>query len=163
MKRVEIVLAMLLCLCLLLPGCGDKSAKDPELSYSELVGEPLDKDIATLLSAERVSAIMGTSMSMEGVYEDGTQMVFKSANGKYQVIFNMKNMSRTVYDGMVTDALDAKPITGLGEAAYALMDGEEILAYSRGYGIDIWVSVTDTMVVQPRAEQLVRAVLEGLA
>ncbi len=163
MKKMVVWLLVMLCL-FALAGCGEPAEeKEPQLSYGELVEAPLDKDIRQLITSGEVSTIIGTPMQVEDVYEDGTQLVFVGDNDNYRVVLNVQNMSRAVFDGHIADALDAQPIENLGEVAYVLGSGETVLAYGNGYGIDVQVRVMDRMVVQPRAEAIVKTVLGALA
>lgn len=163
MKKRLLLFVAVLCLCVFCAGCGEKPAPEPELSYTELVTDPLDRDITTCISATQISAIMGTKMTLIGVYEHDTQMLFANESYSYQAVIHVRNMTRTAYDNMIAEAVDATPVTGLGEVAHALMGGENIIVYANGYGVDVWLTVMDQMVVQPKAEAIAATVLEGLA
>ena len=88
MKNIYKLLAVVLATLLLLCGCGNK---EPEIDYNSLVVAPLDITITDCISEEQIGSVMAYPMTLLGVFEDGTQAIYQSDDGMYQVTINLKN------------------------------------------------------------------------
>lgn len=157
------LVAALLCAALVLPAAGCRQQPEqPELDYSTLVTDPLDRDITACVTARQVSDAVGMPMTLAGVYEHGTLAVFTAESGG-QVTLCLQNMSRAEYDETVALYEQMQPVENLGEAA--VWTGEELLVYAGGYGLDVVMSAVtlDAAALQPAALAIAGHVLAALA
>ena len=125
----------------LLSACGD----DPIEDYLPSIVPPLDVAITDCLSAAEVSAIMGADMTASEPYEDGTWVVYSTADGMRSVSVNMVNKTEALYDAMLAELSDGVAVTELGPKAYWYASVNEVIFYCKGYAIG--VSVTDSTVL----------------
>ena len=143
MKTLCKILVLCLVFTLLLCGCNAKS-KDKEPDYSSLILPPVDLSITDCITAEELTAIMGSPMQLLGVYEDNSQAVFTSEDGTHQVLVHMLNQTLAGFEAMKNEsAYEMTWQEGLGEAAYWYGETSQLMFFSGGYAVDIGISGTD--------------------
>ncbi len=160
MKNVCKLLAVVLAALLLLCGCGKK---EPEIDYESLVVAPVDVNITDCLTEEQVSAVMGTPMTLLGVFEDSTQAIYTSADSTSQVIINLKNQTQELFRANAEALGDAaSAVTTIGEEAYWCREIGELLVYQNGYALGVAVAIANVVEIQPYVSQLAELVLDRL-
>ncbi len=164
MKKRMWVLLLSAFMLLSLAACSGVGDAD-DLSEGEYLPSyvpELDVVITDCLPAEQVSTIMGVEMTASDPYEDGTWVVYSSADGR-QASVNMKNATAEAFDDMLSalNAPEAAPL--IGERAYWYAETGEIIAYHDGYAIS--VSVIDPTVVSTKGlcEAITLKILMNLA
>lgn len=143
MKTLCKILVLCLLCAALLCGCNGKPAES-EPDYSALTLPPVDLSITDCITAEELTAIMGSPMQLLGVFEDGSQAVFTSEDGTHQVLVHMLNQTLAGFEAMKnSSSYEMKWQEGLGEAAYWYGDTSQMMFFSGGYAVDIGISGTD--------------------
>ncbi len=117
-----------------------------ESDYLPSYQPALDIGIVDRLSAAQVSDIMGTEMTVTGPYEDGTWVIYVSANGSKRVSVSMKNTTTELFDAEIANLKDGKAIPSLGQRAFWYPTSGEVICFHGGYSIA--VSVTDSTVAK---------------
>ena len=167
MKIFCIVLTIALCCSWLLCGCGAKENAPSEPDYSAMIQPPVDVNITDCITADELTAIMGTSMELLGVYEENSQAVFLSEDG-HQVTVHMLNQTLAGFEAMKNSSSGEMVWQeGLGEAAYRYGDTAQLMFYSGGYAVDVAVTGADegashhTVYMMQIAEAILRKLPQG--
>jgi len=161
MKRLCKLLALTLTLTLLLCGCGQKA--EPEIDYKDLVVAPVDLSITDCITEQQITSVVGHSMQLLGVYEDGVQAIWQSDDGACQVTIHMMNQTREVFDSQVADSEVAMTLQeGLGEAAFWYEGRTELMLYANGYALDVAVVCSDTPLTEPYVRQIAELMLTAI-
>lgn len=159
MKNIYKLLAVVLATLLLLCGCGNK---EPEIDYDALVVAPLDITITDCISEEQISSVMAYPMTLLGVFEDGTQAIYQSDDGMYQVTINLKNESRAVFDNNAANQQTTLQ-EGIGETAYWSLETGELVAYANGYALGVSVlTATPGVDITSHTQQIAELILDRL-
>ncbi len=147
-KRKWLALALAAMMMLLgLVACGDKGADDGDLAPSDYLPDakpPLDIAITDCLSAAEVSTIMGAELTASDPYEDGTWVMYSSADGLHSVSVSMENTTIPLYDAMIAELSSGEAESSLGYRAFWYGLTGEMINYCEGYSIA--VSVNDPTV-----------------
>ena len=158
MKNLYKVCVILFALSLLLCGCAQQPAE--ELDYEKLVVPPVDLAITDCITDQQLSTVLGHSMQLLGVYEDGVQAIWQSDDGVCQVTIHMMNQTREVFDTQITDAESAMTMQeGVGEIAYWYEGRTQLLVYANGYALDVAVNCSDTPLTEPYVRQIAQLML----
>ena len=159
MKNIYKLLAVVLATLLLLCGCGNK---EPEIDYNSLVVAPLDITITDCISEEQIGSVMAYPMTLLGVFEDGTQAIYQSDDGMYQVTINLKNESRAVFDNNAANQQTTLQ-EGIGETAYWSLETGELVVYANGYALGVSVlTATPGIDITSNARQIAELILDRL-
>ena len=159
MKNIYKLLAVVLATLLLLCGCGNK---EPEIDYNSLVVAPLDITITDCISEEQIGSVMAYPMTLLGVFEDGTQAIYQSDDGVYQVTINLKNESRAVFDNNAANQQTTLQ-EGIGETAYWSLETGELVVYANGYALGVSVlTATPGIDITSNARQIAELILDRL-
>ena len=128
----------------------------------------MDVNITDCITAEELTAIMGSPMQLLGVYEDNSQVVFNSEDGTHQVVVHMLNQTLAGFEAMKnSSAYEMKWQEGLGEAAYWYGTTAQLMFYSGGYAVDVAVTGADegashhTVYTQQIAETILQKLPQG--
>ena len=166
MKRMIKIGVVCLCCAALLCGCqlfgGQPEDESVAVDYSQMVTDPVDISIENCITAQQVSTVVGTPMTLLGVYEEGTQAVFMSDDATCQVNINLMNQERSVFDATVGGAENATLQEGLGEAAYWFAETGELVVYAGGYSLGVAVVTLDPGTQMSFAQQIVTTILNNL-
>lgn len=158
MKNLYKVCVILLTLSLLLCGCS--AAEPKELDYDKLVVPPVDLAITDCITDQQLSTVLGHSMQLLGVYEEGVQAIWQSDDGACQVTIHMMNQTREVFDSQITDAeVEMTMQEGLGEIAYWYESRTQLMVYANGYALDVAVVCSDTPLTEPYVRQIAQLML----
>ncbi len=155
--RKSLIAVGLLCLCLLLAGCGDKAPVEPD--YSGMIVPPLQEDITAYLSAAQVEEVLGQPATLLGVFDDGTQMVYTT--DAYRLTVNMQNTTRAGYEALLGDAPGFIPVAGLGEVAHRNETDTAYIAYAAGHTVEVTLEGEDLPAASAR--QLLEKILSRIA
>ncbi len=158
MKNIHKLLAFFLAALLLLCGCGDKGE---DLDYESLVVAPVDVNITDCITDAQITAVLGCPMTLLGVFEDGTQAVYMSEDGAYQVNINLKNETRAVFDSNAADQ-ETTPQEGLGETAYWSVETGELVVYTGGYALGVSVLMPEDTATDGYVRQIAELMLDAL-
>ena len=159
MKNIYKLLAVVLATLLLLCGCGNK---EPEIDYNSLVVAPLDVTITDCISEEQIGSVMAYPMTLLGVFEDGTQAIYQSDDGMYQVTINLKNESRAVFDSNAAGQQTTLQ-EGVGETAYWSLETGELVVYANGYALGVSVlTATPGVDITSHTQQIAELILDRL-
>ncbi len=158
MKKGFVWVAVL-CFCLALFGCGAPA----EPNYSGMIVPPLQGDITDYLSADEVAAVAGEAMTLQGVYEENSQMVFASAEaGNWLVMVNMRNNTRTGHDAYVQSLSGAAPVEGVGEISHWCEETGSLLTFACGYTLEIYMEPGDDFIPRTETVALMKTLVENL-
>lgn len=158
MKNLYKVCVILLTLSLLLCGCA--AAEPEELDYDKLVVPPVDLAITDCITDQQLSTVLGHSMQLLGVYEEGVQAIWQSDDGACQVTIHMMNQTREVFDSQITDAeVEMTMQEGVGEIAYWYESRTQLMVYANGYALDVAVVCSDTPLTEPYVRQIAQLML----
>ena len=155
--KFRVFLALALTALLLLTGCGDA----PEIEYSDLVTPALRVPIEVCMPPETLSEIVGTPMSLIGVFFDGTQAAYTAEDNSQSVMLNMENSTRALFDEMMEDLTPIGAETDLGEVAWWGSE-TELLLYGYGCTVDISITAPDTQVARRNILTIAHTVLAKL-
>ncbi len=160
-KRLLAGLFALLLLCAT-AACAAQDDPIPESDYLPSYTPALDQDIAGCLPAEQVSTILGVPMTAGEPYEDGTWLIYTSADSRRQVSLNMIGSTAALFGDQIAGLTDLEPLPALGEHAYWFATSGEVILFHGGYSIA--VSVTDPTVASTRGlcEALASRVIANL-
>ena len=137
MKKLLVFLCVFAALSLL-SGCGGTNATSKEPDYSALIQPPVDLTITDCISEQELSTILGYSMTLLGVAEEGSQAVYQTDDGTCVVTVHMLNQTRAGFDAMVNASTVPMVLQeGLGESAYWYEETAQLMLYSGGYAVDI--------------------------
>lgn len=147
-KWLALVLATILLLSLV--ACGNKDGGESlaPSDYLPDITPPLNIAITDCLPADKVSNIMGVPMTASDPYEEGTWVVYSSADGTHQVSVSMENTTTELYDAMVAGLSGGEQEPTLGPRAYWYGLTGEMINYCEGYSIA--VSVNDPTVASTK-------------
>lgn len=161
MNRLCKLLALTLTFALLLCSCG--KPQEPEVDYNDLVVAPVDLSITDCITEQQIASVVGHSMQLLGVYEDGVQAIWQSDDGACQVTIHMMNQTREVFDSQVADSEVAMTLQeGLGEAAFWYEGRTEMMLYANGYALDVAVVCSDTPLTEPYVRQIAELMLAAI-
>ncbi len=161
----SIVFGMILCLlCGLLGGCGAEAPEStPEPDYSSLIVPPVDVTITNCIREQELSSILGCTVSLLGLGEDGSQAVYQSMDGTCVVSIHLINQTRAGFDAMVANAAVAMELQeGLGEIAYWYEGKAQLMVYSGGYAVDVAVACLDIPEPGTYVMQIAQSILSRL-
>ncbi len=145
MNKCLLATILLAAFLLSLIGCGGSGTSDTStLDYLPSYIPPLNIGITDRLPAAQVSTIIGAEMTASDSYEDGTWVIYTSADSTKQVSVNMKNLTAALFDTQMMDLNDCEPLPSLGERAYWYPATGEVICFHAGYSIG--VAVTDPRV-----------------
>ncbi len=153
-----LVLATMLLLSLVACGNKDGSESLAPSDYLPDIAPPLNITITDCLSAAEVSTIMGVDMTASEPYEEGTWVVYSSADAQRSVSVSMENATAELYDAMIAGLTGGEQDAALGERAYWYDLTGEMIHFCEGYSIA--VSVNDPTVVSTKG--LCQAVMKKL-
>ena len=134
------VLALLLMFTLAACGEGDADIYSNESDYLPPITPPLDIAITACLSQGQVSAIMGKTMTASEPYEEGTWVMYTSADGTASVSVSMENQTEAIYDAMIGELVGGEAVTDIGTRAYWYAATGEMIDYCAGYSIAVTVT-----------------------
>ena len=109
----------------------------------------MDLSIVDCITAEELTAIMGSPMQLLGVFEDNSQAVFTSEDGRHVATVNMKNQTSAGFEAEKNASLFSTTLQdGVGEMAYWCEDTETdnvwLEFYSGGYAVTVGVTCPET-------------------
>ena len=144
-------------------GCGPKEMADSEPDYSALIVPPVDLTITDCISEQELSAILGTSMTLLGVYEESSNAMYQSADGVCMVTINMRNQTRAGFDAAMT-GIDAGVTLqeGVGEVACWYGDPAQLMLYSSGYAVEVAVTGSELTQTQTYILQIADGIVKKL-
>ena len=161
MKHLCKLLALTLVFTLTLCGCAQEA--EPDIDYNDLIVAPVDLSITDCITDQQITSVVGHSMQLLGVYEDGVQAIWQSDDGACQVTIHMMNQTREIFDSQVTSS--EIPMTlqeGLGEAAFWYEGRTEMMLYCNGYALDVAVVCSDTPLTEPYVRQIAELMISSL-
>lgn len=161
-KWLSILLATVLLLSL--AACGEGKGEE-DLAPSDYLPDitpPLNIAITDCLSADEVSGIVGVPMTASDPYEDGTWVIYSSADGARSVSVSMENTTAELYDAMIEDLPDGEKEPSLGDRAFWYSSNGEMIHFCEGYSIA--VSVNDPTVANTKGlcEAVVKKIADNL-
>ena len=165
MKRTGKILLIAAVCGLLLCGCGQEPApaEEPAIDYNDLVTPPVDLTITDCISEQQLTTVVGYSMQLLGVYDEGTQALYQSPDGNWMVTINLKNQTRAEFDASIANVGDSVTLyEGLGEIAYRSAVTGEMLVYSDGYSLGVVVTSTHTTDTEIYNRQIAELILTAL-
>jgi len=160
--RIRRGLVWLLLVCLLaVTGCGEEPVAEPD--YSQMIVPPLDVTITDCLTAQMVETVTGEPMELQAVYEDATQAVYMSVDtDNWQVTVNMQNSTLAGYTSQLALLADAESVEGVGEAAHWCETTSSLMAYARGYMVEICMLVPGVYVPKEETVSLMKVLVENM-
>ena len=150
-KQTWFALALAVLMLLLLAACGNQEDGGESLAPSDYLPDaqpPLDIAITDCLSAADVSTILGVEVTASEPYEEGTWLIYSSADGLRSASVSMENTTTPLYDAMISELSGAEKETSLGDRAYWYDLTGEMINYCEGYSIA--VSANDPMVASTK-------------
>lgn len=160
-KRRWISLLLVAVLLMSFTACG-KGKDGEDLAPSDYLPDitpPLDIAITDRLSADEVSTIIGVPMTASDPYEDGTWVIYSSADSLRSVSVSMENATTAVYDAMIAELSGGEKVPEVSDRAYWYAQRGEMINYCAGYSMAI--TVTDPTVASTYG--LCQAVAKKLA
>ena len=100
-------------------------------------------------------------MTLSGLYEEGTQALFTNGDSSCQVMVNLKNETRTLFDANAADC-ETTPQEGMGETAYWSVESGELVVHQNGYTLGVWVQLPDGGTANGCIRQIAQQILEKL-
>lgn len=172
MKLMMRLTAVSLAAVLLLCGCGDNApSADPAVDYSAMVEAPVDLKITDCISEQQISTVMGTSMILQGLYEENTQAYYMAEDGT-AVNINLKNQERGLFDAAIADfGTNATLFEGVGETAFLVVMTEpdsseiiskELLVYINDYTLGVSVVCADITMEETYIRQIAEIMVDAL-
>ena len=161
---------MILCtlFSLLLCSCGE-GEETSQVAYSDLVQPMVDVSITDCITAEELTAIVGSPMQLVGLDKDNSQLVFTSEDSLHQVTVSMKNQTPAGFEAEKNASLfDTTLQDGVGKIAYWCEDTQTghnwLVFYSGGYAVTVEVSGSDddTQAHDTYAKQIADKILDKL-
>ncbi len=137
-KWLALLLAALMVLSL--AACGNKGGDGDDLSAGDYLPEvkpPLDIAITDCLSAAEVSTILGVEVTASDPYEEGTWVIYSSADGLRSVSVSMENTTVPLYNAMITELSGGEEENSLGDRAYWYGITGEMINFCEGYSIAV--------------------------
>ena len=168
MRLMIICLAAVVCLC----GCGEADSQPTaDVDYSEFVEAPVDLKITDCISEQQISTVMGSSMILQGLFEENTQAYYMSEDGT-TVNINLKNQERGLFDAAIADfGTNATLFEGVGETAFLVVMKEpdsdeiiskELLVYINDYTLGVSVVCADITMEETYIRQIAEIMVDAL-
>lgn len=164
-KRKWLALALAAMLLLSLAACGGKGEDGDDLSTGDYLPDtkpPLDIAITDRLSAAEVSTIMGAQLTASDPYEDGTWVMYSSADGLRSVSVNMENTTTALYDAMIGELAAGEKETSLGERAYWYGATGEMINFCEGYSIAVSVNDPSVSNTKGLCQAIMKKIVDNL-
>lgn len=161
MQNWKRVLAACLCVGMLcaLTGC----KRDAQPNYSDMIEAPLDVSITECLTAETLQVMFGKTFKQNGVYDNGTQVVYvNSDEDSMRVELNMQNSTLSGYHVVLNSLENVELVERLGEVSHWCKDTNSLLTYFNGYMMEIVVVVDGDTHTQLYATEIMRMVLRSI-
>jgi len=147
MKYVSFIFTVFLCVSLVLSlsSCGNKPTEPAETTSTTTattvptLAQLIEKDLSDMVTAEQLSAALGTPMSEPSVSSQGETLTSVGTEATVTLNVEVSEKPREIFDQVLLSYPIAVPCPNLGETAWYSSIYHHLLVYDQGYMVTVEV------------------------